>query len=309
MINLFIYPNAKKPFETFTDKHLSFLKNTTIFSEEGLKKHCNLTSPENADYFYMGQISCGTYTEFNENNFKYLKGNEAKHIVELEGDWLYKSIPEWLLNCLCMGNADRTYYKSRLFFVRPCMSKLLVHLAKNDIKSSFKPPDKISFGFIGQHDPRGTRFKLYRLLTNNNINNEIYFNDRWCSQIDLKKENYVVQNFAGVLERNILSLCPRGAGEDSSRFYETCFFGRVPVLVSHCKILDEDRIIKPFYFRISPDLTDEEMLLELNKIAETEISVLIDMGNNAKEYFNKNVKSYFKDPTEYFLNYLKSKGV
>jgi hypothetical protein len=308
MIKLFIYPNAKKPFETFTDEHLSFLKNTTIFSEDGLKKYCNIVSPEEADYYYMGQVSCGTFSTLSPYDFKYLKGNERKHIVELEGDWYQKRVPQWLLDCICMGNSYRTYYNPYLFFVRPCMSRLLVHLARNNIEYDSTLSDSVSFGFKGQQDPYGTRLKLYNILNKANIKNEFYFNNRWCSQVDLKKDNDVVQSFAGVLKRNILSLCPRGAGEDSSRFYETCFFGRVPVIVGHCKVLDEDVFNKKFYFRIPPDISDSEMTDELLKIYNTPTNELKEMCTNAKTYFETNIKNYFKDPTGYFLGYLNEKS-
>jgi len=301
MIKIYVYPNARKPFEHDT---LDFNYNTTVFSEKGIKDHCTLVSPEEAELFYMGQISCGTYTEFSESDFKYLKNNYTKHVVEIEGDWYQKRIPSWLLDCNCVGNGNRTYYYPRLFFTRPCLSRLLVYLAKNNIEYDIDLPEQISFGFIGQHDPYHTRIKTYNILKSNNINHEIYFNEKWSAQVDLKKDNQIIQNFAGVLKRNILSLCPRGVGEDSSRFYETCFFGRVPVIIGHCKIMDEDKLEDKFFYRINPDLPDDKLLEELNKIYSTPLEELKKKCYQAKEYFNNNVKKYFEDPTKYYLTFL-----
>jgi len=305
MIKLFVYPNAKKPFEH--DK-MDYLFNTTVFSDKGIKDYCKLVEPEEANLFYMGQITCGTFQNFSETDFKYLKNNQNKHVVEIEGDWYNKQVPEWLLNCLCVGNGNRVFYNPRLFFTRPCLSRLLVHLAKNSVNYEVTFPDTVSFGFIGQFDPHQTRFKIYNIIKQNNLKHEIYFNEKWSAQVDLKKDNQVIQNFAGVQQRNILSLCPRGVGEDSSRFYETCFFGRVPVIIGNCKVMDEDRLSEKFFYRINPDLPEKDLYRELLEIYNTPLDVLITKGKKAKEYFNKSVKGYFNDPTKYYLDYLSEKN-
>jgi len=305
MINLYVYPNAKKPFE---HDRMDYLYNTTVFSEEGISKYCKLVEPDKADYFYMGQITCGTYQNFSKSDFNFLKGNERKHIVEIEGDWHQKEVPQWLLECLCVGNGDRLHYKSFSFFTRPCLSRLLVHLAKKTVNYDIDFPEEISAGFIGQYDPYGTRQKLYRVLSSANLRNEVYFNNSWYAQIDLKKENDKVQRYAGVMQRNILSLCPRGVGEDSSRLYETCFFGRVPVIVGSCRLLDEYKIKDKFFFRFSPDISESDTLNELQQIYNTPLKQLKHMGRLAKEYFEKNIKGYFSDPTGYYLRYLNEKN-
>jgi hypothetical protein len=302
-MKLFVYPNAR----THSQDRIEYYKNTTPLSEEGIKRHCTITSPEEADFFYMGQISCGTYKEFKPEDFSYLKGNEHKHILDLEGDWLNDRAPQWLLDCICTGNAARTYYKAFNFLVRPCFSKLLVHLAKNNVQYRNIFPEKISFGFKGQMDPYQTRYKLYHILRNNSIQNEFYFNNNWSAQIDLKQHEDIVQSFAAVMKNNILALCPRGCGEDTIRFYEACFFSRVPVIVGNPMIMDEDLYENQFYYKINPDLTDDEMTTKLLDIYNTPMKELKQKAELAKKYFDNVVVEYFKDPTKYFLNFLNRK--
>ena len=303
MINLYVYPTALKHSQDKIEKYY----NTTPLSEQGIKDYFNIVDPEKAEYFYMGQISCGTYKDFKPGDFAFLKGNEKKHLVELEGDWLNDRAPDWLLECTCMGNANRTYYKKENFFTRPCLSTLLIHLAKNShkIKYNLTLPNSKSFGFKGQPDPYGTRVKLARVLNHAGIPNDIEFNPGWFAQVDLKADNNIIQGFAKKIENNIFSLCPRGAGEDTIRFYESCFFGRVPIIIGYPKIMDEDNLSEIFFYRLSPDLSNEEMAKEFKKIYETSLPELHNKCKLARKYFEDVVVKYFKDPTLMVLDFLK----
>ena len=303
MKNLYIYPTALKHSQDKSEKYY----NTTPLSEQGIKDHFKITEPEKADYFYMGQISCGTYKEFKSSDFSFFEGNEKRHLVELEGDWLNDKAPDWLLKCTCMGNANRTFYNKENFFTRPCLSTLLIHLAKNTekIKYELTLPDTKSFGFKGQVDPYGTRIKVAQVLNAAGIPNDIEFNPGWFAQVDLKSDNNIVQGFAKKLENNIFSLCPRGAGEDTIRFYESCFFGRVPIIIGCPKIMCEDDLQDIFFYRIDPNLSNEEMAKEFKKIHDTPLPRLHDMCRLARKYFEEVVVEYFKDPTLMVLDFLK----
>jgi hypothetical protein len=303
VIKLYIYPTALQHSQDKVD----FYRDTTPLSEDGLKRHFIIVPPEEADFFYMGQISCGTYKNFSPADFKYLPGKENKHIIELEGDWTNDRAPQWLLNCICTGNAARTYYDSYAFCVRPCLSKLLVHLAKNKVDYKIDYPDNVSFGFRGQGDPYGTRIQIANIIKKHNMQNEIYFNPGWFAQIDLRQNNDIVQAFASVMKNNILALCPRGSGEDTIRFYEACFFGRVPVIIGSPLIMKEDIYNNSFYYRIEPNLPEAEIAQRLIDIYNTPKEELIKKAKLAKQYFTDVVVEYFNDPTKYFIDFLHHK--
>ena len=96
MLKLFVYPNAR---EHVQDNMEDWYANTVPFSREGLRDHCILVSPQEAEYFYMGQVSCGLrMPEMHE--FKHFVGNEDRHIIDFEGDWFSSSVPWWLRRSL-----------------------------------------------------------------------------------------------------------------------------------------------------------------------------------------------------------------
>lgn len=300
-MKIFLYPTAR---EHSHDKSHDYY-NTTPLSREGIKQYCTIvTDPNDADYFYMGQISCGEASSASPDEFQYLNDSKynKKHIVTIEGDWLGHDIPQWLSNCIYTGNGAKLKYTNMRFCVRPCMSKLLVHLAKNDVNYTINYPEKISFGFCGQLDPHGTRLKLYNILQSSSIENEFIINPGWCGSVDL--QNNVIQQYARVLQNNLISLCPRGAGEDTIRFYESCFFGRIPVIVGNCFVMGEDHFDTSFFYRIDPDLASADLLQQLTNISNTNRNELIDKAKLARKYFDEVVRRYYADPTRYFIDFL-----
>ena len=299
-MKIFIYPTAR----THSHDLINEYENTTPLSKEGIKRHCIVvTNPDEADFFYVGQISDGTMHEIKESEFYYLKGNEHRHIVTIEGDWTNNTIPSYLLGCIFTGNGMKDYKKTYKYCARPCMSKLLVHLAKNKVDYNVTYDCKKSFGFKGQYDVHGTRLKVNNILQDLNLPKEILFNNTWLGSINLR-ENFTIQEYAKTFQNNLLSLCPRGAGEDTIRFYETCFFGRVPIIVGDTKIMNEDNYDCSFMYRISSRETDINIKRFLSDIFNTPDNILIEKAKKAKLFFNEVVVKYFEDPTLNFINFL-----
>ena len=81
-IKLYVYPNAKPHVHDADETYY----NTIPLSKEGIANHCVMTNPEDADYFYMGQLANDRWNEFKPSNFKHFFGNENKHICDIEGE-------------------------------------------------------------------------------------------------------------------------------------------------------------------------------------------------------------------------------
>lgn len=304
-MKLFIYPTARTHSHDLIDEY----KNTTPLSRQGISKHCIVVStPSEADFLYIGQISDGTMHEIEQKEFFHLKGNEHKHIVTIEGDWVNNTIPDYLLGCIFTGNGMKDHKKTYKYCARPCMSKLLVHLAKNRVNYDLNYDCNKSFGFKGQYDIHGTRLKIAKFIDELHLPNQIIFNNTWLGSTNLK-DNFTIQEYAKIFRNNLLSLCPRGAGEDTIRFYETCFFGRVPIIIGDTKVMNEDDYDCSFMYRISPKESDDNIKQFLKNIFSTPNEVLIEKAKLARAYFDNVVIEYFEDPTLNFIKFLKHQNL
>ena len=92
---LYIYPQAK-PHEHDTNSAgmSQHLKNTVPLSQKGIREHCIVTSPDAADYFYMGQFALDTGEILKCRGVTVdsdiIDFYDCIHIVEtLPNDWVY----------------------------------------------------------------------------------------------------------------------------------------------------------------------------------------------------------------------------
>jgi hypothetical protein len=304
-LKLFIYPTAKPHVHDNEHMHLingvSQYVNTVPMSKKGISDYFELVNPDEADYFYMGQISDGMNIP-NPINFKYLYGNERKHICDIEGDWLGREIPNWLKKCTLTINGAKDIYKGLNIFIRPTFSFLLIDLAKNNQPYPIRNIENISFGFRGFPDPHGIRNKMKLAFDKSNLPGTVILNNRWMAQNTL--ESHDTQEYINLMKNNIFSLCPAGAGVDSIRFYESCYFGSIPIIISNNFVPFEYEFSDKFYFRIDPSLSMEEINNELLEISKTDIDILKKMSYSCQVYFNTQVVDYFKDPTYKFIKWL-----
>jgi hypothetical protein len=302
--NLFVYPNALIQ----TQDKINEYWNTIPMCIEGQHKHFNIvTDPQKADLFFMGMISCGTVDQFKPSDFPYLQQNESKHIFELEGDWVSNSAPEWLAKLAKSGNSSKPEHLIGPLCVRPAVSNLLAFLAKNNPEYDFEFPDSKTWAFRGFPDPFGVRARTVRIMQQLNLPGDYGLTNQFGARQALDSDP--VGSYCKLLHANLISVCPRGAGIDSIRFYETCFFGRVPVAISDAKWLGEDHYDMSFAYRLSPSLSDNELAAELTKINDIPYEELVERGKKARQYFQEVVIPYFQDPTLYFINFLKRKNI
>jgi len=305
-IKLYIYPHATKHVHDDPNAHhvngVSQYINTVPLSQKGITEHFEIVSPDQAEYFYMGQFP--DYTPIPEpETFTYFKGNEHKHICDIEGDWRGRTLPEWLKNSILTINGARKEYEGIKMFVRPTFSFLLVDIAKHWPKTSISFNSNLKFGFKGTPDPHGVRIKMKEAFDNSGLEGIVTLNSTWMAQNLPSDDNTI--SYIQLLLNNTFSLCPMGAGFDSIRFFESCFFARIPVVISSIFVPYEKEFNKPFFFQIDYNLPSEEISRKLVEIQNTNIETLKEMSYNAKEYFETYIKEYFSDPTLSFIKWLK----
>jgi len=309
-IKLYIYPGAN-PHDHDSTEHCV---NTIPFSKKGIEEHCILTSAEEADYFYMGQLNNDRGDLFNTkpSDYEYFVGNESRHICDIEGEGGFEAsnraaIPMWLHDSIIttMGPL-KSYSNIKMLFTRPTFSHLLMDIVRGQ-NENFDFPDKTSFGLRAFLNHK-IRALLVYVLHNSEYEKELYVNRKWEGLSDIGSQTQ--QDFVETMVNNSVSLCPRGSGIDSVRLLETCYFNRVPVLISDHDyfLFAEDMYDTSFCYRIChKTMTPEYLRDELNKIYDTPHEELKEKAANGRKYFDTVVREYFDDPTKYFLKWLATK--
>lgn len=303
-LKLYVYPNMKIQIHDT----ISEIWDSTPLSIEGRNKHFHITkNPEDADLFFMGEINGETIEQVSPTDFQYLSKYKSKHICELEGDWSFKHAPKWIAELCKSGNCSKPEHLIGPLFVRPPVSNLLIYLAKNNPTLEMEFPERITWSFKGLPDVFNVRERLLNIMNKLKLEGTYNLTTHFGARYPVNSE--FVSEYCSIIYNNLLSLCPSGAGIDSIRFYETCFFGRVPVAISDAKWLEEDNYDMSFAYRISPSLSDDQLSHELLKIHNTPYEELKHRGMLAKKYFEDIVIPYFKDPTECFINFMRRKKI
>ena len=296
-MKLYIYPNARPHIH---DK-VPIYYNCVPLSEKGIKDHCEIVNVEEADFLYMGQFDDNCPTEdINPDKFEYYKIKPEKHIVDIEGDQPNRDLISLFKDCIITANSVHKTYKNLKVFVRPTFSALLMNLVKRN--DSFTLPNYKSFGFKGFLSHQ-SRINVAQAIDKTNLPCEIKFNNQWTNQdVDLLSDH--VQEYERIMSEHCFSLCPRGSGIDSVRFYESCAYGRIPVVVGDNLFLGHDNYDMSFVIQLSDKSSIEYLEKEFNKIYCMSGEEIIQRCVMARRYFEDVIKPYFTDPTKMFLEYL-----
>ena len=309
-IKLYVYPNAN-PHDHDSTQHCV---NTVPLSRMGIEKHCDLVSPQEAEYFYMGQLNNdrGDLLRAHPSHYKYFVGNESKHICDIEGEGGFESsnrpaIPSWLHKSVItpMGPL-KTYSNIEFLFTRPTFSQLLMHIVGSE-SETFEFPNEVSFGLRAYLNHK-VRALLVYVLHKSDFKKELHVNRVWQGLSEIGSDTQ--KDFIDTMLANSISLCPRGSGIDSVRLVESCYYSRVPVLISDHDyyLFAEDTYDTNFCFRIcGKNMSPEFLKQELEKIYNTPHSELKQRAESAKQYFETAVREYFADPTLYFFKWLEAK--
>ena len=303
---VYFYPGSRDPTIYERDGWVDCVP----FSPEGIARHTESTeNPDEAQFFYCGQFHDKDAWRLNPNRFEFFQGRESKHVLDIEGDWRGMDIPEWLRPCVLTAMNVPERNRGWNIMARPGCSKLLVHLAREDISRPFTMPRERRFWFRGQRDSAGVRERLWDTLNGNFVPEdfEFDFNSLWAAHWAL--DNSVVRGYQNSMLENAFILCPAGEGQATLRMYEACYYGRIPIVVADCLWAWEDVTDVSFAFRISPQASDEEMGKALADIYAISDSELEDRCRMAALYFEHVVKAYFRDPTEMFLTWMKKRNL
>ena len=212
-LKLYIYPHARSHVQdNMEDKYY----NLVPLSTKGIEDHCEIVSFEEAEYYYMGQVSCGLPLP-NKNEFNYFDGNEHKHIIDFEGDWLHKSIPDWLRGSIVSVSGVKKEYEGIKIFTRPAVSNLLLDIIRNKRKVRKTCETNRRFCFKGFPDPRGIRKKTANACEIADVQRIIEFNSSWEGKAHTSST--AVLEYCKMILQNTFSLCPSGTGVDSVRFF------------------------------------------------------------------------------------------
>ena len=291
-LKIYIYPHGRPHVQDNMEEEYY---NLVPFSEKGIKDHCEIVPPAEAEYYYMGQVSCGLPLP-DKSEFKYFDGNEERHIIDFEGDWLHKSIPDWLRNSIVSVSGVKKEYEDIKIFARPAVSGLLLDIVRNNKKVKYTFQSNRSFGFKGFPDPRGIRIKASNACELSGVKTNIQFNNAWQGRAHPRDK--AVSDYCKLMLQNTFILCPSGTGVDSVRFFEVCFFSRIPVVVSDSFTMGHEfNKESPFYFQIDPHISIEQMADKLRQIEKIPVNILEEMSYNSKEFFETKMRKYFEDPT------------
>ena len=303
-MKLFIYDNARSHVHDETEHY----KNTVPLSKDGIKQHFEITKdPNKADYFYMGQINNDSFHQYSPEMYKHFADHPKRHICDIEGEGGVP-IVNWLKNSIITTMGPLKGQNISNLFTRPTFSTLLIDNVNNNNKEFQLPKNKI-FGFRGYINCKTRAFMLYVLHKDNQLEKDIHVNRKWSGPAPMGSDTHKI--YIETMLSNSLSLCPRGSGVDSVRFLESCYYNRVPIIVTDLDyhLVGEDHYNMDFCFRINmSDYNQENLHNEFLKIKEISHEELEHRAKNAKQYFNQVIVKYFEDPTEYFLKWLQNKN-
>tara|TARA_R100001509_G_scaffold161143_1_gene129934 strand:- start:8500 stop:9414 length:915 start_codon:yes stop_codon:yes gene_type:complete len=299
-MKLFVYDNAKGHVHDETEHY----KNTVPLSKRGIEQHFEITkNPNEADYFYMGQIGNDSFRAYSPETFKYFSKHAHKHICDVEGEGGVQ-IVDWLKDGIITTMGPLKGQNIPRLFTRPTFSTLLVDNVNNNTER-FELPDNKTFGFRGYMNCKARGFMVYVLHHIAEIEKDIHINKVWSGPAAIGSDTHKV--YVDTMLSNAVSLCPRGSGIDSVRFLESCYYNRVPVIISDLDyhLVGEDHHDMSFCFRLNiQDYNQEKLTKELLEINNTSQEELQFRASKAKEYFDQVIVKYFEDPTAYFLDWL-----
>jgi hypothetical protein len=292
-LRLYVYPSAI-PQESGNPLFKDFLP----LSPEGIARWCELVPAHEAEYFYCGQFHDKVSDLLVPTRFEFLRGNEHRHIFDIEGDWDDKEIPPWLGCCtITARNALEDRHSHWRAFPTPGHSMLMLRILKQQIE--YIPPVLHGFQFRGQVDTRNTRFIMGDALAMARLPRSVEFLGQWSLMRTEQNQNYVDKMAAWSF-----ALCPRGWGHFTMRFYEACALGRYPIVVGNNLWLGHDKAV---FYKISPwDINVRTVALELRELfMATPMERAIELGRQAKNYFDTVVRPYYADPTAAFIAWLR----
>jgi len=139
-------------------------------------------------------------------------------------------------------------------------------------------------------------------LTTTTLPYQISFNPTWNGPSPIHSD--IVKEYQVHMVQNTFALCPRGNGKDSVRFFEACFFNRVPIVIGSNVLFGEGYANLDFVEYIDENLSISKIAKALEDIYERNPpEVAWEKGLAARSYFEEYVRDYMNDPTAYFIKW------
>jgi hypothetical protein len=179
----------------------------------------------------------------------------------------------------------------------------------NNRSEEFEFPDNKKFGFRGYMNHGCRAIMVYALHTSPELEKEMHVNRTWAGPSEIGSK--VQEDYIDTMLANGLSLCPRGSGIDSVRLLESCYYNRVPILISDLDyyLVGEDYYDTSFVFRICDiEMTPDKVAEKLKEVYNLPLEELENRASAAKKYFDDVIRVYFEDPTKFFLEWLGKKN-
>lgn len=159
-----------------------------------------------------------------------------------------------------VGQAHNSIIQKVIFLITWSIKLILVKFKALDRPDFFNPPFE--------------RWRiLNRIKTSNEIDSNFIFNKDYRGGVTNEKERFLSQLvFYQNIEANAYTICIRGAGNFSVRFYETLAMGRIPVVVdSDARLPLADKINwKNHIVNVKPDSVVTDLILFHKSISKSE---------------------------------------
>lgn len=298
-IKLYLYPQAIPHLHDAIPEY----RNSVPFSQDGIAQHCELVDPKDAEFFYCGQFSDKDSWLLHSSRFEYFDTRPRDHVFDIEGDWADMSIPGWLDRSILTAMNAEPNHRNGNVMVRPGCSMLLMDLLKRDLE--YVPHKKNGFYFRGQRI--GRRDYLREALILANVPHFFEYNNRWNAPTPVSEP--IVQQYEQEMLEWSWALCPSGNGHGMTmRWFEACALGRPSVVIAD-NLLFADHCTIGFSGKISSNTPVEQLARYLAVINEMPDSDVTHCGQRAFSFYQTQIKTYFKDPTLYFLAWAESRGL
>jgi hypothetical protein len=270
-----------------------FYPNVVPFCRHGVAAWCEATSLEQAELVLVGQVR-----ELTARPLALPETGGVPMVVDVEGDQAPGTFRDDLSGCVrvCCG-APRDWAGPNVW-ARPTMSRFLVWASRNDYRR-FRPAREHRLGFMGKTDSRGLRARMSEAVVG--LPAAVVLRREWHGPSAL---NHPARDeYEAAMLGSSMALCPMGEGVATARFYEACFYGRMPVVIGETLVLDDGAVDSGFAAELGAGLGVEELRAALGRIVGIGAEEAAERGRAARDYFDRVVRRYFADPTRMFLDW------
>lgn len=267
------------------------------FSEAGIEKWCDLVGPDEAELFYCGQFNDQQRFLLKPERFEFLVKYPARHVFDIEGDLGlcgFQIHPAFRGSIFTAMNAEPNHRNWHVM-VRPGCSMFLKDLLANPRQLKPLHDAKQGFYFRGQRDPQGLRDKVKKALEMADVPGFFEYNDGWNAPTPANSP--IVNRYEAEMTSWTYALCPAGWGQATQRFLEAVLLGRVPVIIG------DGLLFGDYVQEHIPASATVEQLTRCFRRMYAERPLFLNY------LLAQKIKSYFEDPTDYFISWMRQRGI